>query len=62
MNGTEEGKYILIPASSYLPERGVDGFGFGPDPRSRDIHALGKWIFDFKRTPTRLGTPGESLE
>lgn len=30
-NGTEEGKYIYIPISSYLPQTGDDGFFFFND-------------------------------
>ncbi len=40
---TEEGKYIYIPISSYLPQSGDDGFVFTPDSRS-------SVVFDFKRT------------
>jgi hypothetical protein len=52
-NGTEEGKYICIPISSYLPETGDDGFAFSPDPKSGDTHTLGNGVFDFKRTRSK---------
>lgn len=37
----EEGKYIYIPVSSYLPQTGDDGFEFTPNPRTG--------AYDFKR-------------
>ena len=46
---TEEGKYICIPISSYLPMTGADGFVFSPEPLSGDTYTLGKGVFDFKR-------------
>lgn len=49
-DGTEEGKYIYIPISSYLPHTGDDGFAFSPDPKSGDIYTLGSGVFDYKRT------------
>jgi hypothetical protein len=49
-DGTEEGKYIYIPVSSYLPQTGDDGFVFSPNPRSGDTYTLGDGVFDFKRT------------
>jgi len=49
-DGTEEGKYIYIPISSYLPQTGDDGFVFSPNPRSGDTYTLGDGVFDFKRT------------
>ncbi len=49
-DGTEEGKYIYNPLSSYLPETGDDGFVFNPNPRSGDTYTLGDGVFDFKRT------------
>ena len=52
-DGTEEGKYIYIPISSYLPQTGDDGFTFSPDPKSGDIYTLGNGVFDFKRTRSK---------
>jgi hypothetical protein len=49
-DGTEEGRYIYLPISSYLPQTGDDGFTFSPDPKSGDIYTLGNGVFDFKRT------------
>ena len=49
-DGTEEGKYIYIPVSSYLPHTGDDDFVFSPNPRSGDTYTLGDGVFDFKRT------------
>jgi hypothetical protein len=46
-DGTEEGKYIYIPVSSYLPRSGDDGFTFTPDPTD------GHTVFDFKRMLSR---------
>ena len=47
---TEEGKYIYIPFSSYLPQSGDDGFVFSPNPGSGNTYTLGNGVFDFKRT------------
>ncbi len=49
-DGAEEGKYICIPVSSYLPMTGEDGFVFTPAPMSGNNYNLGNGIFDFKRT------------
>ena len=46
---TEEGKYIYIPISSYLPLSGDDGFVFSPNPNSGNTYTLGNGVFDFKR-------------
>jgi hypothetical protein len=56
---TEEGKYIYIPISSYLPHSGDDGFVFSPNPRTGDKYTLGNGIFDFKRTrpPEQISQP-----
>jgi len=51
--GTEEGKYINIPVSSYFPHTGEDGFVFSPNPRSGDTYTLGSGVFDFKRTRSK---------
>lgn len=37
----EEGKYITIIISSYIPQTGDDGFEFIPNPRTE--------VYDFKR-------------
>ena len=52
-DGIEEGKYIYIPISSYLPEPGDDGFEFTPNPKTGDTYTLGNGIFEFKRTRTK---------
>ena len=52
-DGTEEGKYIYVPVSSYLPETGDDGFVFSPNPRTGDTYTLGDGVFDFKRTRSK---------
>ena len=52
-DGIEEGKYIYIPISSYLPEPGDDGFEFTPNPKTGNTYTLGNGIFDFKRTRTK---------
>jgi len=49
-DGVEEGKYIHIPVSSYLPMTGDDGFVFTPEPLSSSSYNLGNGVFDFKRT------------
>lgn len=49
-NGTEQGKYICIPISSYMPMTGDDGFVFSPEPLSGKTYTLGNGVFDFKRT------------
>jgi hypothetical protein len=56
---TEEGNYIYLPISSYLPQPGDDGFVFSPNPRMGDTYSLGNGIFDFQRTrsqPFRMET------
>jgi hypothetical protein len=45
----EEGKYISIPVSSYLPMNGQDGFMFSPIPDKDGKYHLGDGVFDFKR-------------
>lgn len=49
-DGVEEGKYIYIPISSYLPQNGVDGFEFTPNPQQGNMYYTGDGVFDFKRT------------
>jgi hypothetical protein len=46
----EEGKYIYIPVSSYLPQPGDDGFEFKPNPKIGETYILGNGIFDYTRT------------
>ena len=52
-DGIEEGKYIYIPISSYLPKTGDDGFTFSPEPMNGNIYTLGNGVFDFKRTRSK---------
>ena len=49
-DSVEEGKYINILISSYLPQTGDDGFVFSPNPKSGSTYRLGNGVFDFKRT------------
>ena len=49
-DNAEEGKYINIPVSSYLPMDGVDGFTFQPNPLKGNQYHLGDGIFDYQRT------------
>ena len=53
IDGTEEGKYICLPISSYLPMTGDDGFVFSPEPLSGNRYTLGNGVFDFKRTRSK---------
>ena len=46
----EQGKYINIPVSSYLPMDGVDGFSFQPNPKKGNRYHLGEGVFDYQRT------------
>ncbi|MHC4641067.1 MAG: hypothetical protein ACYS32_05435 [Planctomycetota bacterium] len=48
----EEGKYIYIPVSSYLPMDGVDGFAYKPNPKKANRYHLEDGVFDYKRTLT----------
>jgi hypothetical protein len=59
-DGIEEGKYIYIPISSYLPMTGDDGFVFSPDPVSDNTYTLGNGVFDFKRTTSIVEKPTSS--
>ena len=52
-NGTEEGKYIVIPISSYMPMTGDDGFVFSPEPLNGNTYSLGDGVFDYKRTTSK---------
>jgi hypothetical protein len=51
--GIEEGKYICIPISSYLPMTGDDGFVFSPEPLNGNTYTLGNGVFDFKRSTNK---------
>jgi len=48
-DNVEEGKYIYIPISSYLPMDGVDGFAYKPNPLKGNQYHLGDGIFDYQR-------------
>jgi hypothetical protein len=43
-DGIEEGKYVYIPISSYLPRTGDDGFTFNEN------HEMGEGVYNFKRS------------
>jgi hypothetical protein len=45
----EEGLYIYIQVSSYLPMDGVDGFKLTPKPNQGRIYTLGDGIFRYER-------------
>jgi len=49
-DNVEEGKYIYIPISSYLPMDGIDGFTFQPNPKKGNQYHLGDGILDYQRT------------
>jgi len=56
LTGTrEEGLYIYIPISSYLPHTGVDGFEFVPDKQSAKTYGYTDgadvWHYTRNRTP-----------
>ena len=53
-DGIEEGKYIHILISSYLPLTGDDGFEFTPNPLNGNKYDLGDGGLDFKRTRTAM--------
>jgi hypothetical protein len=44
-DGVEEGKYIYMPISSYLPMNGVDGFEYTPNGVQDGVHS----VLDYKR-------------
>ena len=44
----EEGKYILLPISSYLPMNGVDGFEYTPNPLRGNTYQT-QVVLDYKR-------------
>jgi hypothetical protein len=50
LDNVEEGKYINIPISSYLPMDGIDGFTFQPNPLKGNQYHLGDGVFDYQRT------------
>ena len=52
-DGTEKGKYICIPVSSYLPKSGDDGFVFRPNPKSGKTYSIGDGVFDYTRTKSK---------
>ncbi len=49
-DNVEEGKYIYIPVSSYLPMDGIDGFTYKPNPLKGNRYYLGDGVFDYQRT------------
>ena len=49
-NNVEEGKYIYIPVSSYLPMDGIDGFTYKPNPLKDNQYHFGEGVFDYQRT------------
>jgi hypothetical protein len=48
-DNVEEGKYVCILISSYLPQNGDDGFEFTPNPQKDGKFYSGGPVFDFKR-------------
>ena len=52
-DGIEEGKYICIPISSYLPMTGDDGFVFSPEPLNGNTYTLGNGVFGFRRSTSK---------
>lgn len=48
-NGVEEGKYVLIMISSYLPQNGEDGFKYTPNPQRDNLFYAGDSVLDYKR-------------
>jgi hypothetical protein len=49
VNGIEEGKYIVILISSYLPQNGVDGFEYTPNPQRNNLVYAGDEVLDYRR-------------
>jgi hypothetical protein len=45
----EEGLYVYIPVSSYLPMDGVDGFRLTPKPNEGVVYRLGTGVFSYER-------------
>ena len=48
-DGVEEGKYISLMISSYLPMQGVDGFTYTPNPQTNGTYQTHESL-DFTRT------------
>ncbi len=48
----EEGKYIYLPISSYLPSSGDDGFEFTPNPLPGKEYRMHE-VLDFKRARSK---------
>ena len=48
--GVEEGQYIYIPISSYLPRNGEDGFTYQPNPMKDGVYQLGTGVFNYTRS------------
>jgi len=51
-NNVEEGKYIYNLISSSLPQDGVDGFKFTPNPQQGNTYYLHE-VLDFKRSTSK---------
>ena len=49
-DNVEEGKYIYVNISSYLPMDGVDGYSYRPNPVRGNQYHLGDGVFDYQRT------------
>jgi hypothetical protein len=49
----EEGKYIYIPISSYLPMNGVDGFEYTPNPQRDNKYYAGDDVLDYRRVRSK---------
>jgi hypothetical protein len=54
VNDIEEGKYICVSHSSYLPTSGDDGFELSPNPMKGNKHTLRKGLFAFKRNRSKV--------
>jgi hypothetical protein len=48
-DGVEEGKYIVIVISSYLPQNKVDRFEYTPNPQRDNLFYAGDEVLDYKR-------------
>ncbi len=49
----EEGKYILLPITSYLPTNGVDGFEYTPNPQRDNKFYAGDEVLDYRRVRSK---------
>jgi len=49
-DSVEEGTYIVLLISSYLPTSGDDGFTFDPNPMNGNIYDLHHGVFHYTRT------------